>query len=85
MVTKCRFCDFYRETKLSRKILNKLAEPDLPEEDYMLFMERLVKGSTLKDYTSVKIHMGMKHKEDTYKYISPITLLDPIELKIIGK
>lgn len=83
MVTKCRFCSFSRETKLDRKILNKIADKETPEEDYYIWLERLLKKAGLKDYISVKIHMGMKHKEDTYKYISPINLLDPIEKKII--
>jgi hypothetical protein len=84
MVTKCRFCNYSKETKLSRAILSVIADKELPEEDYMIWIERLIKHHGLKDYTSVKIHMGIKHKEDTYKYISPVLLYDAVEKKIIN-
>jgi hypothetical protein len=52
---------------------------DAPAEDYLIWMQRLIADSGLSDYNSVKIHMGMKHKDETYKYISPVTILDDAE------
>lgn len=84
MIVKCQFCEYQREQKLSLDILRVLAEPDLPEEDYLLWMLRLVKHSGLTSYNSVKIHMGRKHQDKTFKYIQPAYELNTNEAKIIS-
>lgn len=86
MITKCRFCDYSRETPLSIPILEQvmLAEKQNNYEDQVLWMERLFKTAGFKDYNSVKIHMGIKHKEDTYKYISPNNSFSKAEAAVIN-
>ena len=84
MITKCRFCDYQKEESLSIPILKTLTDKELPEEDWILWVRRLVETNGYKSYNSVKIHIGMKHKEDTYKYISPVHIFSEAEKKIIN-
>lgn len=85
MIYKCRFCEFSKEEKLSHNILKVLSDKELPHEDYMLWLRRLIDNNkNFKNYNGVKIHMGMKHKKDTYKYISPEIQFDKAESKIIN-
>lgn len=83
MISKCQFCDYQRETPLNTNILYLMQ--DVPGEDYMLWIERLLKDNGLRDYNSVKIHMGRMHKEQTYKYIQPYHILDDTERELINK
>jgi hypothetical protein len=84
MISKCQFCDYQKESNFDDSILKKIAEPNIPVEDYMLFMERLVDKFGIKDWTSIKIHMGIKHKGKTFKYISPILILSDSERELIN-
>lgn len=84
MITKCRFCEYSKESKLSHDILRVIVSNDLPEEDYFLWVRRLVATLGNRDYNSVKIHMGIKHPTETYKYISPATICDEEEKAIIN-
>jgi hypothetical protein len=81
MITKCCFCDYQKERKLSKPILEVMADPELPAEDYNIWMERLVRENSTENYSSVKIHMGMKHKDKTCKGIAPALLFDEEEQK----
>lgn len=85
MITKCRFCDYQKSTPLSIPILEIMVEEDLPMEDWLLWCRRMVETVGIKDYNSVKIHMGIKHKKDVYKYMSPDAEFEPFELVIINK
>lgn len=84
MILKCRFCEYSKQENLSHDILKILADPELPTEDYMLWMDRLMKTNGLSAYRSVKVHMGRMHKDDTYMYISPDMALSTGELAIIN-
>jgi len=83
MITQCRFCDYQKSTDLSLNILKVLADKNLPKEDYLLWFDRLLKVGGTGDYNSVKIHMGMKHKKQTYKYINPHHFLTPAEATVL--
>ena len=84
MITKCRFCSYYKSTPVNLRALTKLLEPDLPEEDYMLFLDKICKPG-MRDYLAVKIHMGKMHKGSTYAYLSPIHLFDEREQQAMMK
>lgn len=84
MITKCRFCNYQKEKDLSKDILKVLADKHLPHEDYMLWLERLVKTQGLEDYRSVKIHMGIKHKHVVYEGIVPELELSEREVELIN-
>jgi hypothetical protein len=64
MITRCPYCSYAKpEQPLSLPILAVLNEPDLPEEDRMLWTHRLVMHQGLKDYRSISVHVGMMHKD----------------------
>lgn len=83
MILKCLWCDYQKEKPLSQAILNILAEEDLPQEDYNLWLERLVVDNGSKNYASVKIHMGKMHKESHFKFCAPEIILSPEEEKTL--
>lgn len=87
MITKCRFCDYSKETPLSLAILEVMVKL-LEEgniEDFNLWAKRAVKLSDIKDWDSVKIHMGMKHKGETYKGIWPNAEFSEEENEVINQ
>ena len=81
MITKCRFCDYQKATPLDLGILAKVSDINIPLEDYHLYMRELV--SDIRDYNSVKIHMGRMHKAQTYKYIMPESIFEPKEKEVM--
>lgn len=83
MFTKCRFCPYRVETPLSGAILRVLIDEDLPEEDFRPWVRRLIVTAGHKGWNSVKIHMGMKHKLDTYKGIWPDLEFSDMERAIL--
>jgi len=82
MITKCLFCSYNKSTPLSKPILNILLDKNTPEEDYNLWLKRMLKNHGYRDYLSVKIHMGMKHKKEVYKYIAPDIELEDWEKEL---
>lgn len=86
MIIKCPFCEYSKpDEPLNIDIIKILHEEDLPTEDYMLWIERLLKGHGIKSYNGVKIHIGRKHKELAYKYISPRYVLSKAEKEAINE
>ena len=84
MITKCRFCDYQSvDEPLSIPILEVLTEKDMPQEDYVLWMKRLLKGLSLKSYSGVKIHMGRMHKDEAYYMMSPDHIFNKAEKKAL--
>ena len=80
MTFKCPYCSYTKPDRpLSRPILELMNKPDLPDEDYALWLERLIMTHGFTDYHGVKIHMGHIHKDMTYKYDSPEFIFNPIE------
>jgi hypothetical protein len=71
MLTKCRFCEFSRDTPLSKPILKVLTEEDLATEDLILWFHRLMKAHSFGSYNGIKVHMGRMHKEEAYYGIQP--------------
>jgi hypothetical protein len=84
MITKCRFCEFRRETPLSVAMLELLQE-ELPEEDFLLWLERLVASTGNKDWDGVKVHMGRMHKADAYYGMWPDTFFSDDETIMVDK
>ena len=84
MISKCRFCDFKRETELPPNILSILAQPDLPAEDMALWAERMYKVTGFYDWNGVKVHMGRMHKGDAYYGMWPDTSFSKTEKEIIN-
>jgi hypothetical protein len=85
MITKCQFCDYYKDTPLSLIILEVASDPELPEEDKMLWIKRLAESSGTVDWNGVKIHMGKMHKDKTYFGIWPITIWSEEEVNLIER
>jgi hypothetical protein len=83
MITKCRFCEYHKETELSKPIIKVLFDTELPHEDWILWMQRLVQTHGTKDWNGVKIHMGRMHKDQTYYGIWPETELSNKEHQLI--
>jgi hypothetical protein len=83
MITKCQFCNYQKETPLSLIILEVASDNTLPEEDKILWIQRLVKVSGNADWSGVKIHMGMKHKDETYSGIWPECQWSEEEINVI--
>lgn len=84
MITKCRFCDYERSTPFSLDILRVAISTDI-EEDMALWMKRLIKTHGIKDWASVKIHMGRMHKENAYAGMWPDCEFSPEEKAVINK
>ena len=66
MVTKCPYCDYRKpDEPMSLDLVKVVTEQD-NQEDYMLWMERLLRNSFkrygTKSYSGVKVHIGRKHK-----------------------
>jgi hypothetical protein len=72
MIAKCRFCDFRRDEKTDIELFRKAVEASYNgiTEDFMLFMGRMHEGQTTA-WSGVKVHMGQKHKGETYYGIWP--------------
>ena len=85
MILKCQFCDFHRERPLNKELLAKLGEPDLPHEDYLLFVDRMMRESDSNAYWGVKVHMGRMHKADSYYGIVPEISMTDEEREIINQ
>lgn len=83
MITKCWFCNYTKESPLSLDILRIFNDPNLPEEDSALWQERIVEVHGTHDWNSVKIHMGIKHKAQTYKDIWPNCSFSEEELRTL--
>lgn len=81
MVTRCPYCAYkYPDEPLSLDIIEVLSEPDLPIEDYILWMRRLFHNRTTKTYSGVKVHIGRKHKGE---FNSPTFEFSKKEIEII--
>jgi len=71
MIVKCLFCEYQKEANLSENILKVLADKNLPNEDYSLWVQRLFRTSIFNVLNGVKIHMGRMHKDKTCFGIMP--------------
>lgn len=71
MITRCRFCSFQKESPLSRDILELLVSDDLPPEDYLLWLKRLITQFGNQDYHSIQDHMEVRHPDFVYRGILP--------------
>lgn len=85
MITKCNYCEYHKETDAPENLLRLSAKEDQPEEDKLLWIDRLVRTMGYKDFDSVKIHMGMKHKGQFSKGERPTTIWTARELEIISE
>lgn len=85
MITKCRFCDYQKETPLPEAILTILASDDLASEDYVLWFQRLIAVHSTHDWNGVKVHMGRMHKGLTYYGIWPDMDYSDIERPLVTK
>lgn len=63
MIMRCHYCDFHYTLPMPRSILEVLGDPELPAEDWDLWMSRLVQTMGFKEYHGMKIHVGRKHPE----------------------
>lgn len=62
MKLNCLYCDYGYEVSAPQNIMRILSDPDLPIEDYMLWMDRFVKTIGFKEYNGMLIHTGMMHR-----------------------
>lgn len=82
MITRCPYCWYAKPDRpLDEAILRRLAETDLPVEDYMLLIKQQVEKLSLKDYHGVQVHIGRMHKG---KPVAPGHELVPSEAAIIN-
>ena len=82
MVLKCPHCQFEKpDVPVGKNILKVLADPQLPLEDYLLWIERLVTMYGISAYQGVKIHIGIMHKNQGN---DPMFVLTEEESKIIN-
>lgn len=83
MKTICPYCWYQKPDRpLSDPILRVISEPDLPLEDYMLWVERQVKMFDLRDWHGVQVHIGRMHKGMP---VQPMHELNPHEAAIINR
>lgn len=86
MITKCNYCDYHRTTHAPKSLLQVSANEFANEtEDAYIWMNRLVKTIGIKDYASVKIHMGRMHKDKVKKNEMPKGVWEADELAILEK
>lgn len=83
MVFKCRVCDFRRETLLPYNITNMLATQDMPTEDFMLWLQRMIMETGTSGFNAVKIHMGRMHKDFVYYGIWPTMFYSESEKEVM--
>ena len=82
MITKCPYCDYsYPNQVIPMPMLLDASRPDLPQEDFMLYMERIIRYNGLNHYAGVKVHIGRKHKGE---YNVPLQEFTPREIAIIN-
>lgn len=62
MTINCPYCVYCKNKPLPEFILTILSDPDLPSEDYILWMSRMMKQVGFNSYASVKVHIGRMHK-----------------------
>lgn len=68
MKMSCMYCDYGYAIAPSMSILEVLGDPELPTEDYMIWMERFIKTIGLTQYRGILVHCGMKHKGEPAGY-----------------
>lgn len=68
MTMRCPYCEYEYVIMPPLSILAVLGDPELPQEDYMLWMERFIKSIGIKEYQGMLIHEGIKHKGEPKGY-----------------
>lgn len=84
MIIKCLFCDYHKSKSAPPNLLKVSSDPNLPEEDQMLWTQRFVETMGISGLVSVKIHMGRMHKGEFISGMMPAFGWEKSELEIIN-
>lgn len=87
MITQCHFCDYHKIESIDLDLLQKSVDGMNAgiDEDMLTFIGMMVEKAGFKGWNSVKIHMGMKHKDSVYRGIWPNLVFEPAEQKIVDQ
>lgn len=62
MNIRCHYCEYQYAAIPPMAILQVMAAPDIPYEDYMLWMDRLMIYMGPRQFKAMAIHYDVKHK-----------------------